>query len=140
MLAPPPGDAYNFILNVITYPLSVVNFFVAAGLIYLYVHPPLGHVPGPIRATIPVAIIFLLANVFLIVAPFIPPVDGQNVYESLPYWLHCVVGIGFFGLGAAYWLIWAVILPKLGGYQLVRETLVGEDGWSRTRFVKHRPE
>ncbi|KAL9077598.1 MAG: hypothetical protein Q9157_003293 [Trypethelium eluteriae] len=36
MLAPPPGDAYNFILNVISYPLSIFNIFVALGLVYLY--------------------------------------------------------------------------------------------------------
>lgn len=35
MLAPPPGDAYNFILNLISYPLSVINAAIAFGLIWL---------------------------------------------------------------------------------------------------------
>lgn len=59
-----------------------------------------------------------------------PPSAGQNVYVHLPYYLHCVVGIGILLTGAVYWLFWAVILPKLGGYELVRENRVGIDEWS----------
>jgi hypothetical protein len=33
--------------------------------------------------------------------------------------------------------VWAVVLPKLGGYELVRETSFDEiDGWERSHFVK----
>jgi hypothetical protein len=33
--------------------------------------------------------------------------------------------------------VWAVILPKLGKYELVQETVVDEiDGWERTVFTK----
>lgn len=70
------------------------------------------------------------------VAPFVPPDDGQNVYEHLPYYLHCVVGIGVFVVGAIYWLFWAVILPKLGNYQLVRENELMDDGWTRNVFSR----
>jgi hypothetical protein len=98
---------------VISYPLAIINVFVAAALIYLYIRPtqtitapynPDPEAPAeapitrtwnpPIRASIYVAIFFLLSNIFLVIAPFVPPTDGQNVYESLPYYLHCVVGIG----------------------------------------------
>ncbi|KAL3425481.1 high affinity methionine permease [Phlyctema vagabunda] len=144
MLAPPPGDAYNFILNVISYPLAVINVFVAAGLVHLYLHPyspnrsPNTWAP-PFRATLPVVVFFLLSNIYLVVAPFVPPSAGQNVYDSLPYYLHCVVGIAIFVVGAIYWLVWAIILPKVGGYELVRESHVMEDGWTRNVFV-HKPK
>lgn len=58
------------------------------------------------------------------------------MYEHLPYYLHCVVGIGILVAGALYWVVWAVLLPKFGGYELVRENFVSEDGWSRKVFVK----
>ncbi|KAI1002338.1 High-affinity methionine permease [Podosphaera aphanis] len=141
MLAPPPGDAYNFILNVISYPVAVINLFVAAGLIHLYLNPyspnrnPQNWSP-PFRATLPVVIFFLISNIYLVVAPFIPPTEGQQVYKSLPYFSHCVVGVGILGAGAFYWLIWAVILPKLGNYCLVREERVLEDGWTRGTFQR----
>ncbi|SZE99282.1 unnamed protein product [Blumeria hordei] len=141
MLAPPPGDAYNFILNVISYPVAVINVFVAAGLIFLYLRPysPERNPPNwspPFCATLPVVCFFLLSNLFLVLAPFVPPSMGQTVYKTLPYYLHCVVGIGIMACGALYWLVWAVILPKLGKYQLVRTEQVMEDGWTRNIFNK----
>lgn len=140
MLAPPPGDAYNFILNVISYPLSVVNFFVSCGLIYIYFNRAKFNWAPPISATLPVVIIFALSNLYLIVAPFVPPSDGNNVYETLPYWLHCVVGAGFLVAGGFYWLIWAVLLPKIGGYKLIRETVIQDDGWSKNVFMRKYPD
>jgi hypothetical protein len=45
----------------------------------------------------------------------------------------CIVWLG----GGVYWVVWAVVLPKLGGYELVRETSFDEiDGWERSHFVK----
>jgi len=139
MLAPPPGDAYNFLLNLISYPLAVINTFVGAGLVWLYIRPFSAHrVPQQwtprFKATLPVAAFFALANLYLVIAPFIAPDEGQSVYENLPYWLHCVVGIALLLAGAVYWVIWAKILPKIGGYKLVRESFEGSDGWSGNVF------
>jgi len=125
--------------SVISYPLAVINVFVALGLIILYFRPfdedrvP-KHWNPPFKASLPVVIFFFLSNIYLVAAPFVPPEDGQNVYESLPYWLHCVVGIAFFVAGAVYWLFWAVIVPKIGGYKLVKEVVITEEGWSESTF------
>lgn len=120
MLAPPPGDAYNFILNVISYPLAITNIFVAGALVHLYLHPFSIHREPqtwnpPFRATLPVAVFFLLSNIYLVLAPFMPPNTGQNVYQNLPYYLHCVVGLGIFVLGAIYWLLWAIFYHEFWG-------------------------
>ncbi|RAK82528.1 high affinity methionine permease [Aspergillus fijiensis CBS 313.89] len=138
MLAPPPGDAYNFLVNLITYPLSLVNVFVSAGLIYIYLTKSKKFpdwAPG-IRATLPVTVFFFLSNVFLVVAPYIPPSAGQSVYKSLPYYLHCVVALGIFALGAIYYVVWAILMPRFGGYILVKESVIDADGWSRSVFTK----
>ncbi|OJI98078.1 hypothetical protein ASPVEDRAFT_37503 [Aspergillus versicolor CBS 583.65] len=138
MLAPPPGDAYNFLVNLISYPLAIVNFFVSLGLIYIYLTKDRNFPdwsPG-IRATLPVTVFFCLSNLYLVVAPYIPPTEDQNVYDQLPYYLHCVVALGIFGAGAIYYLVWAVAMPRLGGYVLVKETVVDADGWSRSVFTK----
>lgn len=139
MLAPPPGDAFNFILNVISYPLAIVNVFVAGALVHLYLHPTAAHRPRwapPFRATLPVTIFFLLSNIYLVVAPFVPPDEGQSIYESIPYYLHCLVGIAILLAGAVYWVIWTKVMPWIGGYTLVRETSLDSTGWSRSNFVK----
>ncbi|KAI5835476.1 amino acid transporter [Schizophyllum commune Tattone D] len=139
MLAPPPGDAYNFILNVISYPLAIVNVFVAGGLVHLYLHRDEYNWNPPTRATLPVTIFFLLSNIYLVVAPYVPPeTPDQNIYESLPYWLHCVVGTGIILAGGVYWLIWAKLLPWWGGYTLKKETFISSDGWSRSVFLKEK--
>ncbi|KAK3937989.1 putative high affinity methionine permease [Diplogelasinospora grovesii] len=137
MMAPPPGDAYNFILNLISYPLAIVNTFVAAGLAWLYLNRKSWNWHPPFSASLPVVVFFMISNIYLVVAPFVPPDPGQNVYKSLPYWIHCVVGFGIILAGGVYWLVWAVVLPKFGRYQLVRETVVDEiDGWERNVFVR----
>ncbi|KIW64246.1 hypothetical protein PV04_09193 [Phialophora macrospora] len=135
MLAPPPGDAYNFILNVISYPLSIVNSFVAAGLLFLYVNPYHWEWRPPFRASWPVTLLFLLSNLYLVVAPFVPPDEGQNVYNDLWYALHCVVGMSIIAAGGVYWLVWAVLLPGIGKYELIRETKIdGLTGWEQNAF------
>lgn len=83
------------------------------------------------------AVFFFLSNVYLVVAPFVPPTDGNSVYETLPYYLHCVVGWAVIAGGGIYWLIWAIVAPKIGKYELVREAYVDEiDGWESHRFVR----
>ncbi|KAJ5994402.1 hypothetical protein N7451_010126 [Penicillium sp. IBT 35674x] len=137
LLAPPPGDAYNFLLNLISYPLSIINVFVSGGLIYVYLNKARFPDWNPkIRATLPITGFFLLSNIYLVVTPYIPPDAGQNVYRSLPYYLHCVVALGLFAMGAIYYTVWAVLMPRLGGYVLVKESVMGSDGWSRSVFTK----
>lgn len=55
--------------------------------------------------TLVAALFFGTANVFLFVAPFIPPPIDAEPYESLPYWTHAVVGWALFGLGALWWIV-----------------------------------
>ena len=90
----------------------------------------------PFRATFPVVAFFFLSNLFLTFAPLVPPAPGQSVYESLPYWLHVVIGAGIFVVGGIYWVIWAKVLPKIGHYQLVKRQEVQYDGVSRDVFAR----
>lgn len=138
IVAPPPGDAYNFILNLISYPLNVVNFFVAIGLLYLHYQNYRGVIEWkpPIRAGIPVIIFFALSSLYLVVAPYIPPTGGQSVYKDLPYWIHAVVAWGIFGIGLVYWIFWVKVLPHFGGYKLVTKEVLADDGFWRNKIYK----
>ncbi|KAI3403018.2 MUP1 [Candida oxycetoniae] len=138
ILAPPPGDAYNFILNLISYPLNVVNTVIAGGLIWIYYKKAKGQTEWnpPIKASLPVVVFFFLASLYLIVAPYIPPVKGQEVYKSMPYWIHAVVTWGIFGIGLIYWVCWVQILPRIGGYRLVAKEVLGSDGFWRNKIYK----
>lgn len=92
----------------------------------------------PFSASLPVVVFFFLANIFLVIAPLVPPSAGDEPYTSLPYYLHVVVGFGIIGAGIIYWVVWANILPYFGKYRLGRTEVVGEDGLSRKVFVKER--
>lgn len=138
ILAPPPGDAYNFVMNLVSYPLNVVNTFVGLGLLYLKWQNYKGkrEWKPPLSAPVPVVLFFSVSSIYLIVAPYIPPSAGQSVYNDLPYWIHPVVTWGIFGVGAAYWVLWTIILPRVGGYQLVVREVIGTDGFWRNKFFK----
>lgn len=122
----------------ISYPLSVVNILVSGGLIHIYVYPSRypDWAPG-IRASLPVTIFFLMSNVYLTIAPFVPPAEAKdNIYETLPYYTHCLAGLGVFVLGAIYWFAWAKVLPWLMVYDIAEEKVEDEDGWTRTYAVR----
>ncbi|KAM3417993.1 hypothetical protein BST61_g6204 [Cercospora zeina] len=135
ILAPPPGDAYSLILNMVSYPLNAVNTIVGLGLVYLYFFRREWN--PPFKCSWPVALFFGLANVYLVIAPLIPPTGGRTVYAELPYWLHVAIGWGIIGAGGVYYLVWVQILPRIGKYTLDRETTYDKvDGWERYHFVK----
>lgn len=138
ILAPPPGDAYNFVMNLISYPLNIVNTFVALGLLWLkyQAHKGKRNWSAPITAPWPVVLFFFLSSLYLIVAPYIPPSAGQSVYESMPYYIHCVVTWGVFGVGGAYWAVWTKVLPYFGKYTLTAKEVIGSDGFWRNKFFK----
>jgi len=132
-----PASTLTIVFSVISYPLAIINSFVAAGLIHLYLNKDSWNWNPPFKATLPIVVFFFLSNVYLVIAPFVPPDPGQNIYNTLPYYLHCVVGWGIIAGGGVYWLVWAIILPKLGNYRLERQTVVDEvDGWERSFFVR----
>ncbi|GJJ14912.1 hypothetical protein Clacol_009182 [Clathrus columnatus] len=88
MMVPPPGDAYNFVLNLLIYPTGLVNAVIAGGLIWLYLSPyGTQNWQPPFRAGLTVVIAFFLSNIFLSVAPLIPPTPEFSLYEYLPYWV-----------------------------------------------------
>ena len=136
--AVPPGDSYNFILNLVSYPLNVINTLLGAGLVWIYIRKYQGKYEWnpKIKATFPVAVFFFLSSLYLVAAPYIPPSEGQSVYKKLPYWLHAVVTWGVFGLGGIYWVIWTQLLPRFGGYKLVEKEVLGEDGFWRNKIYK----
>jgi hypothetical protein len=135
----PPGDAYTFVVNIVSYPLSIVYGITSLGIIYLHLRPRRSWPrQGPVALVS--AACFGAAGVFLTFAPLARPPPGKEPYEHLPYWVHVAASIGVFALGAAYWTTWARILPWLGGYKLKREETLGSDGLARWVFRRVKVE
>lgn len=81
IIAIPAGDAFNFILDVEGYPASILNLFVVLGLFILRYASPNAH--RPFETWIIVPVFFLIAQGFLLTAPFLRPPGGKGD-TSLP--------------------------------------------------------
>ncbi|KAK4142327.1 amino acid permease-domain-containing protein [Dichotomopilus funicola] len=136
LVAPPPGPAYNFIVNLYTYPNAWMNGFVAAGLIYLRFNKS-EKWTSPFQTYLPVAGIYLLLNIFLVLAPFVPPSGGWSA-DGYPYYAYPLVGLGILFLGVAYWFFWTRT-----GNHLATKLDVGTNGERRSddgkSFEDERP-
>lgn len=70
------------------YCVFIVNTLVSIGLLLI-------HVKGynafewdpPVRTPRFIVIAYFVSNILLLVAPFIPPGEGRQIYENLPYWV-----------------------------------------------------
>ncbi|KAK4122212.1 amino acid transporter [Parathielavia appendiculata] len=128
LIAPPPGPAYNFVVNLYTYPGAWINALVAGGLIYLRLTKS-ENWSSPWQSYLPVSVIYLLLNVFLVVTPFVPPNSDWNA-DGYPYYAFPLVGTGVLLLGVVYWLLCAKVWPWRSGYSVVGDSglHVGDGG------------
>ncbi|KAG2142409.1 amino acid transporter [Suillus clintonianus] len=132
IIAPPPNIVYPFILDVEGYPQQIINFFIVIGLFYLRWKKP--DIVRPFKVWWPLAVFFLAAASFLLIAPFLKPANGVGDTPPLPYYLYCLVGIGVMFAGVFYWAAWRIMLPKVFGYELVPRKERLDDGTVVTVF------
>jgi len=136
ILGPPPSVAYPFILDVEGYPQQIINLFIIVGLFWLRWRKP--NYPRPFKVWWPLALFYLAAALFLLIAPFLRPANKVGDTPPLPYYLYPLVGIAIMAFGVFYWAVWRVFFPKVLGYALVprKETL--EDGTVVTLFSRQK--
>jgi amino acid transporter len=134
LVAPPAGPAYNFIVNLYTYPGAWINVFVAGGLLYLQWNKS-ENWSSPWHTYFPITILYMLGMLFLAIVPFIPP-EGSWTADGYPYYVFPVVGVGVLLLGGVYWAVWTKVLPKIGGYKIVSERHYDQDGEEVIRYKK----
>jgi hypothetical protein len=67
--------------------------FISAGLLYIHSRPEAASGWNPPFRAYTIAIrFFFVSNVFLVVAPWIPPAPGYQVYERIPYYVSKLCG------------------------------------------------
>jgi hypothetical protein len=131
ILAPPAGDAFNFLADLKSYPAGVFALLTTAGLLVLRHRRNrmgLGVGNEGFRAW-SVAIYFsLLVDVFLLVMPWVPP-SAQGIKSDVSFWYgtSLVVGLGILLLCGVYYVGWKIIGPKVWGYKVRNELLLLED-------------
>ncbi|KAI0172502.1 amino acid transporter [Hypoxylon sp. FL1284] len=132
IVLPPSSEVYSFILEVEGYPAQVYALATSIGLLWLrYKRPDLKR---PFKAWRPAIVFRILLCFCLLAAPFFPPSHPKP--GGLFYATYAIVGVGILLFGVAYWLVWTVILPRLGGYRLEEESDVLDDGTAITVLTR----
>lgn len=96
IVAPPAGDAFNFISDLQIYPSSFFNVLLGLGLYLIrYRRRRLGLPPPEFRAWNVVIVFNLLVYIYLLVMPWYPPAGGAYAGDvSFWYATYVVTGIG----------------------------------------------
>ncbi|KAK9489558.1 amino acid/polyamine transporter I [Lipomyces doorenjongii] len=124
MIAPPAGDAYNIIVDLGGFSTYIFNLILVIGLLLVRRQRRargLGYVGW--KTPLPIIIITILFDAFVIAIAFVPPKNGTLIGSDVSFFYatYAIVAVGVIGLCILYYLVWSKVLPKIGGYQ--RRTL-----------------
>lgn len=95
IVAPPAGDAFQFVINLRSYPEAIFKTAIVIGLFLIRRRRKRNNIArSSFQVWNVLLIFFLLVQVFIMVMPWWPPKDGPNSGDySFWYATHCVVGI-----------------------------------------------
>ncbi|KAK4171545.1 amino acid permease-domain-containing protein [Triangularia setosa] len=138
ILAPPAGDAFNFVVDLQVYPSALFHILVGVGLfIVRYRRKKLGLGKGEFRAWDVVVVFNILVYGYLLVMPWYPP-EGGPYAGNVSFWYatYVVTGTGILIGCGIYYYAWIWLLPKLRGYRIRQEVLALEDGAQSHKVIK----
>lgn len=138
ILAPPAGDAFNFIVNLQSYPENVFRFLLTVGLWGVRKRrKALGAPRGEFVAWNAVLAFTVLVNVYLLILPWVPPEGGIYAGDvSFFYATYCIVGLAIIGVATFVYALYIIWLPKFGNYQMRQLLERLPDGAQTNRLVK----
>ncbi|PQE10990.1 high-affinity methionine permease protein [Rutstroemia sp. NJR-2017a BVV2] len=113
IVVPPPGEIYNFLVDIGGYPVSVISVAISGGLLYLQMTPAENYT-SPFRARKIYTVVFLLSNCLLLVLPWMKPADGRGE-GRFAYYAYPATAVGVLGSGVVYWVGWRVWGNGRGG-------------------------
>ncbi|KAH9043460.1 amino acid transporter [Lactarius hengduanensis] len=132
----PARDAFNFTVDLASYPAMVFQAATAIGLWKLRTRRAKEGLPkSPFQVWNIVVVLWLLNCVFLLVMPWVPPEDG-HADVSFWYATYLVVSIGLLLLCALYYYVWIILMPKIGGYYIVEEVVELGGGALTSRLAR----
>ncbi|KAL1410619.1 hypothetical protein Q8F55_004636 [Vanrija albida] len=138
VLIPPAGNAFNFVIALQNYPSSFYLTLVTIGLFLIRrQRKKLGLPRSQFRAWTVVPAFFVLAKVFLLIMPWIPPKAGINASAfGFFYAASSLVGLSFILIAFAYYVLWIKILPRIGNYSVRKVILDLDDGSVAHKLVR----
>ena len=126
IVVPPPGEIYNFLVDIGGYPVSVISVAISLGLLYLQSSPK-ENWGSPFKAKKVYTVVFAASNCLLLVLPWIKPKEEKGS-GRFPSYAYPATALAILGSGVVYWVWWSKIAPKFGKVEGMAR---GERGWAR---------
>ncbi|KAH7336244.1 amino acid transporter-like protein [Rhexocercosporidium sp. MPI-PUGE-AT-0058] len=101
IVVPPPGEIYNFLVDIGGYPVSIISVAISLGLLYLQTSPQ-ENWQSPFRAKKIYTVVFAGSNCLLLVLPWIKPCEEKGD-GRFPYFAYPVTALAILGSGVVYW-------------------------------------
>ncbi|KAF8640320.1 hypothetical protein AX16_010215 [Volvariella volvacea WC 439] len=138
IIAPPAGDAFNFIVDLQSYPANIFTFFLTFGLFLVRKRrAAIGAPPSEFRAWNVVILFTLCVNIYLLAFPWVPPEGGIYAGDvSFFYATYCIVGLAILAVSGFAYILWIRIIPRWKGYRIRQVLEKFDDGAQATRLVK----
>jgi hypothetical protein len=137
VVSPPAGDLFTFVVNLSSYQAGVLGTLIGGGLLYLQYRKSENWKP-PFHCHVLFILVFILSHLISVIVPFIPPQQGNGVFESIPYYILPVIGFAILALAVIYWFGFLRLLPRFRGYNIVVERQTFTDGNEIVRYLKVR--
>ncbi|KAF2638768.1 LAT family L-amino acid transporter [Massarina eburnea CBS 473.64] len=126
ILALPFGEAFNFLVDLRSYPDAVFLFLMVVGIYSIrYRRKRDGLPPATFQSWHSALILSALICLFILIMPWFPPEDSDS---SIWYATYCAVGLGLMAAMGLYYWVWIKLLPKIKKQSIRTETLIAEDG------------
>ncbi|KAJ4983134.1 high-affinity methionine permease [Stagonosporopsis vannaccii] len=127
ILALPFGDAFDFLVDLRSYPDSVFIFLMIVGIYAIrYRRKKEGLPPAQFQTWHSALIFSALICLFILIMPWVPPEDGGDY--SFWYGTYIVTGLGLLAGMGLYYFAWVHALPRLRNYSIRTLTVVNDDG------------
>ncbi|CUM64872.1 uncharacterized protein PRCAT00002487001 [Priceomyces carsonii] len=146
LVAPPAGDAYNFIIDLSSYANYIFKLLLVVGLVLVRrERKAKGLGSAGWKVPLPILIITIFYEVFVIAMAWVPPADGtlKGSDVSFFYCTYAIVCIGILGLCVLYYFLWAKVFPRVWNYEhrvLYYELENGEKGHTVIKVDKSEVE
>lgn len=133
IIVPPPGEIYNFLVDIGGYPVSVISVAISLGLLYLQASPG-EKWESPFQARKVYTVVFAGSNCLLLVLPWVKP-ERERGGAGVVYYAYPATALGILGSGVLYWCWWRVC-----GGEGVRDGETRQRSWGKehTRRGVHK--
>lgn len=130
ILAPPAGDAFNFVIALQNYPESAFFALMTVGLFVIRrKRAKLGLPRSEYRAWTASVLLFLASKIYLLIMPWVPPSEGINASSfHFFYATPSIVGLAIIAISGGYFWVWGQLLPRWRSYAIRRRVTTWPDG------------